>query len=45
MRAYTAASGELKKIDKDIYRITDGVVGNQLEPQEILLAPSNEETP
>jgi DNA recombination protein RmuC len=45
VRAYTAASGELKKIDKDIYRITDGVAGNQLEPQEIFLAPSDEETP
>ena len=35
VRAYSAASGELKKIDKDIYRITDGVAGKQLEIAEI----------
>lgn len=35
VRAYSASSNELKKIDKDIYRITDGNSGRQLEPLEI----------
>lgn len=35
VRAYTSSSGELKKIDKDIYRITNGTVGKQLEPMEV----------
>jgi len=34
-RAYNEASNELKKIDKDIYKITDGSSGKQLEPAEI----------
>src|SRR3989339_517621 len=38
VRAYTASSGELKKIDKDIFRITEGAAGNQLQPQEILIS-------
>ena len=36
VRAYTASSNELKKIDKDIYRITEGVAGKELEPANIL---------
>ncbi len=43
MKAYTASSGELKKIDKDIFRITEGAVGNQLQPQEILMSSSTDE--
>lgn len=35
VNAYTDASGELKKIDKDIFKITDGTVEKQLEPIEI----------
>lgn len=34
-RAYTDASKELKKIDKDVYRITDGAAGKELNPLEI----------
>ncbi|HBK33557.1 TPA: DNA recombination protein RmuC [Candidatus Uhrbacteria bacterium] len=43
MRAYTASSGELKKIDKDIFRITEGAAGNQLQPQEILISSPDDE--
>ena len=35
VRAYTSSTGELKKIDKDIFRITGGTVGKQLEPMEL----------
>jgi DNA recombination protein RmuC len=35
VNAYSDASGELKKIDKDIFKITDGAVEKQLEPAEI----------
>jgi len=35
MRAYNSSSGELKKIDKDIFRITEGNTGKLLEPVEI----------
>lgn len=35
INAYTDASGELKKIDKDIFKITDGVAERQLEPVEV----------
>ena len=35
VRAYSASSKELKKIDKDIYKITDGVVGKQMDPFEL----------
>lgn len=43
MRAYTASSSELKKIDKDIFRITEGAAGNQLQPQEIFTTPPTED--
>ncbi len=43
VRAYTASTSELKKIDKDIYKITEGVVGGELEAIEI--APVVEEEP
>ena len=33
--AYNLSSGELKKIDKDIFRITAGVAGKDLDPLEI----------
>ncbi len=33
--AYNASSGELKKIDKDIFRITAGTSGKELDPLEI----------
>lgn len=33
--AYKASSKELNKIDKDIYRITDGAAGKQLSPADI----------
>jgi DNA recombination protein RmuC len=36
VRAYSSASKELKKIDKDIYRITDGAAGKELNPADIL---------
>lgn len=35
VRAYSTATGELKKIDKDIYRITEGTAGKQLELTDI----------
>ena len=35
VRTYTSSSQELKKIDKDIYRITEGSAGKILEPLEL----------
>ena len=35
VNAYSLASSELKKIDKDIFKITDGSAGKVLEPVEI----------
>lgn len=35
VRAYTSSSQELKKIDKDVYKITEGVAGKELEPLDI----------
>lgn len=35
VKAFGDASGELRKIDKDIYKITDGVVEKQLTPLDI----------
>lgn len=35
IRAYSTSSGELKKIDKDIFKITQGSAGKELEPIEI----------
>lgn len=35
VKAFGDASGELRKIDKDIYKITDGVVEKQLLPLDI----------
>lgn len=35
VRAFTASSKELKKIDKDIYRITEGTAGKELDPLEL----------
>ena len=35
VRAYTAASKELKKVDKDVYKITAGAAGKELEPLEL----------
>ncbi|MBI4437396.1 DNA recombination protein RmuC [Candidatus Uhrbacteria bacterium] len=35
VRTYTSSSQELKKIDKDVFRITNGAAGKQLEPLEI----------
>lgn len=37
LRAFNASTGEFKKIDKDIYRITQGTAGKLLEPIEISL--------
>lgn len=34
-RAYSDATKELKKVDKDIYRITNGAAGQDLNPLEI----------
>ena len=42
VRTYTSSSQELKKIDKDIYRITEGSAGKILEPLELEL-PKGEE--
>ena len=41
VRAYTASSKELKKIDKDVYKITEGTAGKEMEPLE-LDAPGKE---
>ena len=35
MRAYSASSKELKKVDKDIFKVTAGVAGNQLQLAEV----------
>lgn len=35
VRAFTASSKELKKIDKDIYKITAGAAGKELDPLEL----------
>jgi DNA recombination protein RmuC len=35
VRAYTASSKELKKVDKDIYKITEGAAGKELDPLEL----------
>lgn len=35
VRTYTSSSQELKKIDKDIYRITEGSVGKEMDPLEL----------
>lgn len=35
VRAYGDASNELRKIDKDIYKITDGSAGKELQPVEV----------
>ncbi len=35
MRAFNTSTGELKKIDKDVFRITQGSAGKLLEPIEI----------
>ena len=34
-RAYVSSSKELKKIDKDIFKITEGQAGKELNPLEI----------
>jgi DNA recombination protein RmuC len=36
VRAFTACSSEFKKIDKDIFRVTAGVAGKQLEIADVL---------
>jgi DNA recombination protein RmuC len=41
-RTYTSSSQELKKIDKDIYRITEGSAGKVLEPLELELPRGDE---
>ncbi|MEK7614878.1 MAG: DNA recombination protein RmuC [Patescibacteria group bacterium] len=35
VRTYNTSSNELKKIDKDVYRITEGVAGKELSPLEV----------
>ncbi len=35
VRTYTSSSQELRKIDKDIYRITEGAAGKEMEPLEL----------
>lgn len=35
VRAFNASTGELKKVDKDVFRITQGTAGKLLEPIEI----------
>jgi len=42
-RTYTSSSQELKKIDKDIYRITEGTAGKQLEPLELSVPRGDED--
>lgn len=41
-RTYTSSSQELKKIDKDIYRITEGSAGKILEPLELEVIKEDE---
>ncbi|MFA4845681.1 MAG: DNA recombination protein RmuC [Patescibacteria group bacterium] len=43
VRTYTSSSQELKKVDKDIFRITGGSSGKQLDLVEIGILPSSEE--
>ncbi|MCR4314055.1 MAG: DNA recombination protein RmuC [Candidatus Uhrbacteria bacterium] len=40
IRTYTSSSQELKKIDKDIYRITEGTAGKEMEPIELSVPAS-----
>jgi DNA recombination protein RmuC len=35
VRTFTSSSKELKKIDKDIYKITEGVAGKEMEPLDL----------
>ncbi len=41
-RTYTSSSKELKRIDKDIYKITAGVAGQEMDPMELLVPESGE---
>ena len=36
LKTYASSSNELKKIDKDIYKITEGSVGKEMNPIELL---------
>jgi len=44
VRAFTSSSNELKKIDKDIFRVTEGIAGKQLDILEIESGSETEET-
>ncbi len=43
VRTYASSTQELKKVDKDIFRITAGTSGKQLDLVEIGILPSSEE--
>ncbi len=42
IRAYGASSQELKKIDKDIFKITAGTAGKELDPFELISGTTEE---
>jgi DNA recombination protein RmuC len=42
MKAYTSSTKELKKVDKDVFKITEGVAGKELDPLELLTNGDNE---
>ncbi|HAU66537.1 MAG: hypothetical protein UT30_C0009G0029 [Candidatus Uhrbacteria bacterium GW2011_GWF2_39_13] len=43
VRAYSASSQELKKIDKDIYHVTEGISGKQMDPLELVYSNAEEQ--
>ena len=42
VRSYTLSSKELKKIDKDIYRVTEGAAGKLMDPLELAYSVAEE---
>jgi len=40
VRAYSSSSDELRKIDKDIYKITEGVAGKEMDPLQLTFPKS-----
>jgi len=42
MKAYRSSSHELRKVDKDVFKITEGVAGKELDPLELEI-PSSED--
>lgn len=43
IRTYNTSSTELKKIDKDIFKITEGKAGKDMDPIQLAITPSDDE--